>query len=140
MADIPGLIEGASEGAGLGTKFLGHVERTKVLIHLIDGTSEDPAKSYKVIRKELNAYDEILGSKTELVAINKVDSLDADARKKLAAKIKKVSGQTPYLISGVTGEGVRDLLFAALETIAGEKQADARPAPETPAAYSPWDN
>ncbi|HTM80349.1 GTPase ObgE [Asticcacaulis sp.] len=140
MADIPGLIEGASEGAGLGTKFLGHVERTKVLIHLIDGTSEDPVKSYKVIRKELNAYDEILGSKTELVAINKVDSLDADARKKLAAKIKKACGQTPFLISGVTGEGVRDLLFAALETITGEKHLEANPVPEIAPAYNPMDN
>ncbi|MGA9657480.1 MAG: GTPase ObgE [Asticcacaulis sp.] len=140
MADIPGLIAGASEGAGLGTRFLGHVERTKVLIHLIDGTGEDPAKAYKVIRKELNAYDEILGNKTELVAINKCDSLDADARKKLAAKIKKVSGQTPYMISGVTGEGVRELLFAALETITGEKQSEAQPASDTPAPYNPMDN
>jgi GTP-binding protein len=139
MADIPGLIEGASEGAGLGTKFLGHVERTKVLIHLIDGTQDDPVKAYKIIRKELKAYDDILGSKTELVALNKIDSLDADARKKLAARIKKVSGQTPFLISGVTGEGVRDLLFAALETITGEKAEEDKPA-DAPGAYSPWDN
>ena len=140
LADIPGLIEGASEGAGLGTKFLGHVERTKVLIHLVDGTGEDPVLAYKVIRKELKAYDAILGSKTELVAINKCDSLDADARKKLGAKIKKVSGQMPYLISGVSGEGVRELLFAALETITGQKQAEARPAPEVAPAYNPMDN
>ena len=140
MADIPGLIEGASEGAGLGTKFLGHVERTKVLIHLVDGTSEDPAKDYKVIRKELKAYDEILGSKTELVAINKCDALYADQRKKLATKIKKVSGQAPFLISGVSGEGVRELLFAALETITGEKRAESRPAPEIAPAYNPMDN
>ncbi len=138
LADIPGLIEGASDGAGLGTKFLGHVERTKVLIHLIDGTSEDPAKSYKVIRKELNAYDEILGNKTELVAINKCDSLDADTRKKLAAKIKKVSGQAPHMISGVTGEGVRELLFAALETIQGNAPKTVE-AIAADAAYTPWD-
>jgi GTP-binding protein len=111
-----------------------------VLIHLIDGTQDDPVKAYKVIRKELNAYDEILGSKTELVAINKVDSLDADARKKLVTKIKKASGQTPYLISGVTGEGVRDLLFAALETIQGEAVTADKLKSEAPAAYSPWDN
>jgi GTP-binding protein len=139
LADIPGLIEGASEGAGLGTRFLGHVERTKVLIHLIDGTQDDPVKAYKIIRKELNTYDEILGSKTELVVINKVDSLDADARKKLVTKIKKVSGQTPYLISGVTGEGVRELLFAAFATIRGEAVESAKPTYEAPAAYSPWD-
>ena len=140
LADIPGLIEGASEGAGLGTKFLGHVERTKVLIHLIDGTGEDPVGAYKVIRKELKAYDAILGSKTELVAINKCDAMDADARKKLGAKIKKASGQAPYMISGVSGEGVRELLFAALETITGQKQAEARPAPAVAPGYNPMDN
>ena len=138
LADIPGLIEGASEGAGLGTKFLGHVERTKVLIHLIDGTAEDPVKDYKVIRRELNAYDEILGSKTELVAINKADSLDGDARKTLSVKIKKASGQKPFLISGVTGEGVRDLLFAALETIQ-DKSPKAIQAAVAASAYNPWD-
>ena len=137
LADIPGLIEGASEGAGLGTKFLGHVERTKVLIHLIDGTAEDPVGAYRIIRKELKAYDEILGDKTELVAINKVDALDAAARKTLTTRIRKASGQSPYLISGVTGEGVRDLLFAALETIQGRAPEAAAPAA---GAYHPWEN
>ncbi|MFN3808320.1 GTPase ObgE [Asticcacaulis sp.] len=139
IADIPGLIEGASEGAGLGTRFLGHVERTKVLIHLVDGTQDDPIKAYKVIRNELAAYAEDLAERPEIVAINKVDSLDAEARKELTKKLKKASGQTPYLISGVTGEGVRDLLFAAhAKIIEGEKseKAGASPAPST---YDPWD-
>ncbi|MBW8879854.1 MAG: GTPase ObgE [Asticcacaulis sp.] len=144
LADIPGLIEGASEGAGLGTRFLGHVERTKVLIHLVDGTGEDPVKAYKVIRRELEAYAEDLATRPEIVAINKVDALDSDARKKLAQKIKRAAGQAPYLISGVTGEGVRELLFAALDTIQGRapKSGDPAEVEEAPASqpYSPWDN
>ena len=136
LADIPGLIEGASEGAGLGTRFLGHVERCKVLIHLIDGTGEDPAGAYKIIRRELEAYEAELAEKPELVAINKIDALDADARKKLSQKIKKVSGKAPHLISGVSGEGVRELLFAAFETIRGDAPQVAGAA----AGYNPWDN
>ena len=145
LADIPGLIEGASEGAGLGVKFLGHVERTKVLIHLVDGTQEDPVKAYKVIRRELAAYGDDLAQRPELVAINKVDAIDADTRKKLTQKLKRACGQKPYLISGVSGEGVRELLFAALETIQGrapqpEEEAVDVATPAAPAAYSPWDN
>lgn len=140
IADIPGLIEGASEGAGLGTRFLGHVERTKVLIHLIDGTQEDPVEAYKIIRKELAAYDDGLADRQEIVAINKADSLDADQRKALVKAIKKVSKQTPHLISGVTHEGVRDLLFATLGVINEQKSAEKQA--ETPAesSYSPWDD
>ena len=137
LADIPGLIEGASEGAGLGTRFLGHVERNKVLIHLIDGAQDDPVEAYRVIRHELEAYDEELAKKPEIVAVNKCDALDAEARKKVARAIKKASGQTPHLISGVTGEGVRELLFAALAAIeAGRAAPKAAPS----ASYNPWDN
>jgi GTP-binding protein len=117
IADIPGLIEGASEGAGLGTKFLGHVERTAVLIHLVDGTQEDIAGAYRTIRGELDAYGEGLGDKTELLALNKVDALDPDARKAAAKALKKASGKTPFLISGVSGEGVTDLLRAAFKAV-----------------------
>ncbi len=144
LADIPGLIEGASEGAGLGTRFLGHVERTKVLIHLVDGTQEDPVKAYRVIRKELKKYAEDLAQRPELVAINKIDAMDEAARKALRTKLKRACGQTPFMISGVTGEGVRDMLFAALATIQGRAIApegdDADDAPAAPTAYSPWDN
>ncbi len=138
MADIPGLIEGASEGAGLGTKFLGHVERTKVLIHLVDGTQENAVESYKVIRRELEAYAEDLAQRPEIVAINKIDAMDAEQRKSLKAKLKRASGQTPYMISGVSGEGVRELLFAALETIQGN--APKAEGEASPSAYNPWDN
>ena len=121
LADIPGLIEGASEGAGLGMRFLGHVERTKALIHLIDGTMEDPVEAYRVIRQELKAYDPLLAKKTEIVAINKADSLDTAQRKSLVAAIKKVSKQTPHVISGVTGEGVQKLLYAVFDIIDSQK-------------------
>ncbi len=143
LADIPGLIEGASEGAGLGTRFLGHVERTKVLIHLVDGTQEDAVKSYRVIRKELKKYAEDLAERPEIVAINKIDAMDEAARKALRTKLKRACGQTPFMISGVTGEGVRELLFAALATIQGrpiEPEGDDEDQTPAPSAYSPWDN
>ncbi|WAC47464.1 GTPase ObgE [Asticcacaulis sp. SL142] len=141
IADIPGLIEGASDGAGLGTRFLGHVERTKVLIHLVDGTQEDPIGAYKIIRKELKKYDPELAERPEILAINKVDAMDADARKELAKALKKAAKKTPYLISGVTGEGVRELLFVAFGIISGKSTVteDSDDTPEA-APYTPWDN
>jgi GTP-binding protein len=113
MADVPGLIEGASEGAGLGVRFLGHLERTAVLIHLIDATAEDPVLAWATIRGELAAYGEGLEEKAELIALNKIDALDKDARAEAAAAIAEASGTAPFLISAVSGEGVRDLLRAA---------------------------
>jgi GTP-binding protein len=125
IADIPGLIEGASEGAGLGVRFLGHVERCAVLIHLIDGAQDDVAEAYRQIRHELAAYDEGLAAKPELLALNKIDALDADARAEKAAALKAASGQAPYLISGVSGEGVKDLLRAAALAIHPPVDEDA---------------
>jgi GTP-binding protein len=117
IADIPGLIEGASEGAGLGVKFLGHVERTAVLIHLVDGTQEDIAGAYKTIRAELRAYGEGLEDKAEMVVLNKIDALDPDSRKAAAKALKKASGVAPFLVSGVSGEGVTELLRAAFKAV-----------------------
>jgi GTP-binding protein len=125
IADIPGLIEGASEGAGLGVRFLGHVERCAVLIHLIDGTEVDVAEAYRQIRHELAAYDEGLAAKRELLALNKIDALDADARAAKSDELKAASGQAPYLISGVSGEGVKDLLRAAALAIHPPVEEDA---------------
>jgi GTP-binding protein len=113
LADIPGLIEGASEGAGLGTKFLGHVERTAVLIHLIDATQDDVAGAWTTIRGELSAYGEGLEDKPELLALNKADALTPEERQAKADELQAVAGRAPYIISGVSGEGVRDLLRAA---------------------------
>ncbi|MGE5566719.1 MAG: GTPase ObgE [Parcubacteria group bacterium] len=113
IADIPGLIEGASEGAGLGTRFLGHVERTGALIHLIDGTQDDIVEAYRTVRAELEAYGEGLADKPEVLAINKIDALDDDLRRWKQDELEEVAGTRPLLVSGVSGEGVRELLRAA---------------------------
>ena len=133
LADIPGLIEGASEGAGLGVRFLGHVERTAVLIHLVDGTQEDVAGAYRTVRTELAAYGEGLEDKTEFLALNKVDALDPETRAERAAALEAEAGVAPRLISGVSGEGVRDLLRAAYARVRaqrGETSAETLDAPE----------
>ena len=113
IADIPGLIEGASEGAGLGTRFLGHVERSASLIHLIDGTQDDVVGAYRTIRHELDAYGEGLEDKVELVALNKIDALSPELRAEKTAELATVLGKEPFLVSGVSGEGVPELLRAA---------------------------
>jgi GTP-binding protein len=113
IADIPGLIEGASEGAGLGTRFLGHVERSASLIHLIDGTQEDVVGAYRIIRGELDAYGAGLADKTEILALNKIDALTPEAREEKAAELEAAAGRRPFLVSGVSGEGVTELLRAA---------------------------
>jgi len=126
LADIPGLIEGASEGAGLGDRFLSHVERCGVLLHLIDGTEEDVAKSYVTVRAELQAYDEELADKKEIVALNKIDALSDD---ELAAKVDALGAVTRHkihLVSGVTGKGVKPILRLIMTHVKKQRQADAR--------------
>ncbi|MBL8709080.1 MAG: GTPase ObgE [Rhodospirillaceae bacterium] len=129
MADIPGLIEGAHEGAGLGTKFLGHVERCRVLLHLVDGTEEDVAGAYKTIRKELKSYSPALAGKPEIVALNKCDALlpeEIEAKAALlrkAAKLKK--GQVVHRVSGAAGIGITELMRALLAIIDAEKAREA---------------
>ncbi|WP_374573546.1 GTPase ObgE [Phenylobacterium sp.] len=113
IADIPGLIEGASEGAGLGTRFLGHVERSASLIHLVDGTQDDVVGAWRTVRHELDAYGEGLADKTEFLALNKIDALDAETRAAKAAELEAACGKRPFLVSGVSGEGVTELLRAA---------------------------
>ena len=129
LADIPGLIEGAHEGAGLGDRFLGHVERCRVLLHLVDGTEEDVAASYRVIRGELKQYGAGLAQKPEIVALNKIDALSEDDLKKRRAALRKVAKRPVMLVSGATGKGVPELLRALLKTIdeatAAEAEADA---------------
>ncbi len=125
LADIPGLIEGASEGAGLGTRFLGHVERSAVLIHLVDGTQDDVVGAWKTIRGELEAYGEGLADRTEVLALNKIDALDDDLRQLQADALEEASGVRPLLISGVSGEGVTALLRAAYRQIVADRRAAA---------------
>ncbi len=136
MADIPGLIEGASEGAGLGTKFLGHVERTAVLIHMIDGTQENPGAAWRTVRAELAAYGEGLEDKVELVALNKVDALDAETRKARVRNLKKAIGKAPYLVSAVSGEGVTALLRDAWRQV--EENRGAERAAQAPVVEEGW--
>ncbi|MBL4739772.1 MAG: GTPase ObgE [Sneathiella sp.] len=112
LADIPGLIEGASEGIGLGHRFLGHVERCRVLLHLIDGTEDDVADAYRVIRGELEAYADHLAKKEEILVLNKIDSLLDEEIKEKVAELEKVSGKKVMTISAVTGDKVEEVLFA----------------------------
>ena len=114
LADIPGLIEGAHEGTGLGVHFLKHVERCRVLIHLIDATAEKVGESYKTIRKELEAYSPELASKPEIIALNKCDALTPEEIKKKVASIKRISKKTPFVISAVAHQGTTDLMRAAI--------------------------
>jgi len=129
IADIPGLIEGAHEGVGIGDRFLGHVERTRVLLHLVSAQEENPGKAYKVVRGELEAYGEGLGDKPEVVALSQVDILDADARKKKAASLKRAAGVTPILLSAATREGVEEVLRALISHVEDARAADE---PEKP--------
>jgi GTP-binding protein len=113
LADIPGLIEGAHEGAGIGTRFLGHIERTAVLVHLVDGTQEDIVAAWKTVRHELEAYGEDLADKPEILALNKIDALDEETRAEKQAELAKAAGTEVRLVSGFTGEFVTELLREA---------------------------
>ncbi|HYD11605.1 MAG TPA: GTPase ObgE [Allosphingosinicella sp.] len=114
LADIPGLIEGAAEGAGIGDRFLGHVERTRILLHLIDANNEDVATAYRTVRDELEAYGAGLDEKVELVALNKADTIDDELAEALAAELAEESGARVFIVSGATGAGVEEILDAIL--------------------------
>ena len=114
LADIPGLIEGAAEGAGIGDRFLGHIERCQVLIHLVDITGADPAAAMRVVEGELEAYGEALEDKPRLVALNKIDMADAELAAGFAEELKAAGAEEVFPISGATGEGVEALLDAVL--------------------------
>jgi GTPase len=123
LADIPGLIEGANEGIGLGTKFLGHIERCAILLHLIDVTGEDPVKAYRVIRKEVKDYGPEISDKPEIIAFNKIDAIsEKDLAKKLA-DFKKRLKKTPILLSGATGMNVDDTMKRLLTIIQKDRSA-----------------
>jgi GTPase len=132
LADIPGLIEGAHEGAGLGDRFLGHIERCRVLLHLVDGTGEHAGDAYKTVRRELDAYAHGLADKPEIVALSKADALAPEQLKAQLARLKRAAKKTPLVISGVTGRGVPEALRAVLAVIddvhAAEGQQESAPA------------
>jgi GTP-binding protein len=131
VADLPGLIEGAHEGAGLGTRFLGHAERTSVILHLIDGTESAVVRAYRTIRAELAAYGQVLEEKPEVLALNKSDALSKSVLQKKKSALEKASGSKVFIMSGVSGEGVDQVLHAlarAVETSRGKRKQ--RRAPE----------
>jgi GTP-binding protein len=141
LADIPGLIEDAHEGAGLGTRFLGHVERTGVLLHLVDATNESPVKAYRTVRKEIEAYGHGLAEKPEVVALSKTDALSKEDLAVAKRKLSRAIGKVPLIMSSASGAGVREALSALLHIIdAGRaEQAVAQIPPEERTAWHPTD-
>ncbi len=138
LADIPGLIEGAHSGAGLGDRFLGHVERCQVLLHLVDGTAEDVAADYRTIRAEMVAYGQGLADKPELVALNKTDALDEATAAAKAADLAAAAGGEVALISGVSGSGVQEALYAILRYVhAARGTGGEETAPRQAEGYQP---
>ena len=135
LADIPGLIEGAHEGAGLGTRFLGHVERTQVLLHLVDATQEDVAEAYRTVRRELKAYDSELAKKKEIVALSTIDAVAQEPLATRIADLPKAASKKPLTLSAVSGLGVKDALYALTREI---KRAKADEAEGLEAAQKPW--
>ena len=133
LADIPGLIEGAHEGVGLGDRFLAHVERCRVLLHLVEGTSEHAGKAYKLVRRELEAYGGGLADKPEIVALSKADALDPDTLKNQVARLKRAAGGKPLVLSAASGQGVQEALRAIQAQLDGEDAAE-----ETAEPAEPW--
>jgi GTP-binding protein len=136
VADLPGLIEGAHEGVGLGDKFLGHAERCGAILHLIDGTQSEIAKSYKTIRGELEAYGHGLAEKPEVLVLNKVDAIPKVALAKKRAALEKASGRPVFLMSGVSGDGVSEAL-RALAKLIDKRRAKEKAQGVTQRGWSP---
>ncbi|ALG90392.1 MAG: GTPase ObgE [Pseudomonadota bacterium] len=136
IADIPGLIEGAHEGRGLGDQFLGHVERCSVLLHLVDGTSEDVVGDYRTIIHELEAYGGHLADKPRVTALNKIDALDEAQRAERKAELEAAVGGPVLMMSGVSGEGLTEVLRAVRAEIREDKLR-LKSASEEPDAWQP---
>lgn len=133
LADIPGLIEGAHEGAGIGDRFLGHVERCAALLHLIDGTQDDVADAYRTVREELAAYGHELADKREILALNKIDALSPEEIEEKTAALKATAGKPVHSISGASGEGLPSLLGELLKLADATRKRRRAPAePATP--------
>jgi GTPase len=128
LADLPGLIEGAHDGVGLGDRFLGHIERCRVLLHLVDGTEEHAGESYKTVRHELEAYGHGLLDKVEIVALNKADALSPEQLKQQLARLKRAAKKTPLVLSAATRAGVTEVLRALYAEIGKANAATAAPA------------
>jgi GTP-binding protein len=135
IADIPGLIEGAAEGAGIGDRFLGHVERTGLLLHLVDASSDDPVEAWRVVRGELDSYGAGLDDKPEIIALSKADLVDDKRRAKTAKALQKASGAKVFPVSAPLEEGLAPLLDAIIERV-GSAAEDPEPA-EAGKSWSP---
>lgn len=125
LADIPGLIEGAHEGHGLGDRFLGHVERCRVLLHLVDATGEDAGKAYKIIRAELDAYGQGLEDKIEIVALSKIDAMIPEILKEQKTKLKRAAKKEPLIVSAASNKGVIEILRVLAAIIDDNRKQDA---------------
>ena len=130
LADIPGLIEGAHEGAGIGDRFLGHIERCRVLLHLVDVTEPDVAQAYRTVRGELRAYGASLDRKREIVALSKCDAVTPEVAAEKAATLQKAARKKPLLLSAVSGAGVRDALLKLAKIVKEPEPEEPRPASE----------
>ncbi len=137
LADIPGLIEGAADGAGIGDRFLGHIERCKVLLHLVDATEDNPVDNYRIVRAELEAYGADLIDKAEVIGLNKIDALPPAEVKKLATKLKRASKAEVMLLSGAGGEGIEAVLDRLVDAIGPLEAAPAAGDSEEAAEWSP---
>ncbi len=136
IADIPGLIEGAADGAGIGDRFLGHIERCRVLLHLVDVTGDDPLKAWRTVRREITNYDAGLEQKTEVIALNKIDAVTPAEAKAQRDRLKRASGHEVLMISGAGGDGVDVALARLARAVLGDI-ADMEGAPEPEVAWSP---
>jgi GTP-binding protein len=130
VADIPGLIEGAADGAGIGDRFLGHIERTRVLLHLVDCQDEDVATSYRVVRDELNNYGAGLEDKAVVLALNKVDTIDAELVEALSDELREESGLPVFALSAAAEQGLQTVLDALAEHLDGRAARDEEEAAE----------
>jgi len=138
IADIPGLIEGAHQGAGIGDRFLGHVERTRVLLHLVSAREDDPAVAYRTVRNELVSYAHGLAEKAEIVALSQIDLLDEEERAERMAALEAECGQPVLALSAATGEGVEKALRGLMSNITSMRQTEATPA-DSESRWQPGD-
>jgi GTP-binding protein len=136
LADIPGLIEGAHEGAGIGDRFLGHIERCRVLLHLVDVNEPDVASAYRTIRREIKAYGAGLEKKTEVVALTKCDTVAPEDAEVQAEFLRKACRKKPFLLSSVAHQNVERVLFRLAQVMRGKPDEEAEDAPER--AISAW--
>jgi GTP-binding protein len=129
LADIPGLIAGAADGVGIGDRFLGHIERCRILLHLVDASDDDPVANYEIVRDELDAYGAGLEDKAEIVALNKADAVEPKVLTRLRKKLEKLTGNEVFLLSGATRDGIEPVLDRLIEAV-GKAKAPAPGAKE----------